>query len=699
MDVEEGRVVAVRGDASDPMSGGYTCMKGRQMAEQLHGSERLWRPLRSRPSGAFEPITAEAALDEIAERLKAIVQEHGPRAVAVYCGTCAYFNSATVPVVRAYLDAVGSPSIYSSLTIDQSAKGVAVGRIGMWGAGTHSFQSSNVALIVGNNPPVSHLAPPSGLPGFNPSKRLADALERGMKIVCVDPRRSELARRAHIHLQIRPGEDPTLLAGILRVILDEGLHDREFCDRHVSGLGDLRASIAEFTPEYVAARCEVDEALIVEAARLFARGPRGCATSGTGPDMGPHPALSEHLISALNIVCARVNRAGERIDNPGVLGPAVPRPAQAIPPAMLPPMFHLGTGVRARMRDLERVCDEMPTSTLADEILMPGQGQIRALVCLGGNPAVSVPNEAKIRRALESLDLLVCADLRMTETARLADFVLPARHPLERADATVFSDMFFEAPYAYYTEAVVAADDEVRDDWQWIAGIACRQGLSLDLPGGRLAGDGEDKFSVLEKILPGSRVPLAEVRAASCGRVFENVEVLADPPVEGLDFRLELAPPGICEELQELRSEWAPGDSRPGSREGFDHLLICRRMNEVLNSVGRNFPLSHKKAPTNPAYMHPDDLAAVGAAAGDLVEIQSEVGSIVALAAASDEVQPGVVSMAHGWGGLPGEDCDPRNGGANTNRLTADDRDVDPATGMVRQTAIPVRVRRAPRVA
>ncbi len=160
------------------MSGGYTCMKGRQMAEQLHGPERLRHSLRRTAAGEFEAIAAEEALDQIAERLQTMIDGMGPRAVAVYCGTCAYFNSATVPVARAYLDAIGSPSIYSSLTIDQSAKVVAVGRIGMWGAGTHSFKSSNVALIVGNNPLVSHLAPPGGLPGFNPSKRLADFLHR-----------------------------------------------------------------------------------------------------------------------------------------------------------------------------------------------------------------------------------------------------------------------------------------------------------------------------------------------------------------------------------------------------------------------------------------------------------------------------------------------------------------------------------------
>jgi anaerobic selenocysteine-containing dehydrogenase len=374
VDVEGGRVVAVRGDAADPMSGGYTCMKGRQLPEQMNDPTRMRSSKTRSRGGELRAIPSEQAMDEIAERVSRITREHGPRAVAIYAGTFGYYNSATMPVARAWLEGVGSPSFYTSLTIDQPAKVLAVARMGLWGGGTHSFSSSDVALVVGNNPLVSHLAPPSGVPGFNPSKYLGEAKRRGLRLICVDPRLSELARRADVHLQVRPGEDPTLLAGMLRVILEEGLHDVEFCAREVDGLETLRASIHDFTPDYVAERAGVPAEQMIAAARLFGRGPRGCATSGTGPDMAPHPNLSEHLISALNIVCGRVNRQGEKIDNPGVLGLAVPRPAQTIPLEFLPPLFSYGKEPAPRIRGVQQVCGEMPTPTLAEEILMPGEG-------------------------------------------------------------------------------------------------------------------------------------------------------------------------------------------------------------------------------------------------------------------------------------------------------------------------------------
>ena len=572
---------------------------------------------------------------------------------------------------------------------DRSAKVVAFRRSGMWGAWTHSFKTSDVELIVGNNPLVSHLAPPSGLPGFNPSKCLADAKRRGMKIICVDPRRSELARQADIHLQLRPGEDATLLAGMLNVILSEGLHDHGFCDKHVAGLDTLAAAVSDFSLDYVAERTQLDGERIARAARLFAAGPRGCATSGTGPDMAPHPALSEHLLMAMNLACGRVNREGEAIDNPGVLGAAVPRPAQAIPGLMLPPMFHLNTGVRARVRDLERVCDEMPSTTLSDEILMPGDGQIRALLCLGGNPAMSVPDQAKIAKALADLDLLVCAELEITATAELADYVIAARHPLEREDVTLFSDMFYEAPYSHYTPALLAPNGETIDDWELVTGLAARMGLDLPLPGGTItAGAKTDKFGVLERVVAGSRVPLGVIRDRNGGGVFSDAEIRADAAIEGIEMRLEFTPTGIVEELHQLREEEA------AANDEFPFLLVCRRMPEVLNSVGRRFPLSRERAPTNPAYMHPQDLEVIGVTTGEPVEIRSAQGSINATAQASEDLKPGVVSIAHCWGGLPGESGDSAGAGVSTNLLVADDSEIDPVTGMARQTAVPVAIRR-----
>jgi len=688
--VENGRVVQVRGDASDPVTGGYTCVKGRQLPHQIHGPGRLRSSLVRDADGRRRPIATQRALDEIADRLVEILARHGPRAVASYSGTAAYANSAALPVVRAWHAGIGSPSNYSTLTIDQPAKVVAAGRMGVWGGGAHTFASSDVALSVGNNPVVSGLTLPGGVPGINPVRQLQLARKRGLKLICVDPRRSELARRADLHLQIRPGEDPTLLAGMLRIILDEERHDREFCRDHVAGLEALRAAIADFTPDYVEARTGVARERVAEAARLFAAGPRGCASSGTGPDMARHACLTEHLLAALNAVCGRVNREGELLPNPGVLTPKLPRPAQAVPSALLPSFFRFGEGPRSRFRGLARLCDEMPTATLAEEILEPGEGQIRALICVGGNPAQAVPDQARLQRALASLELLVCVDIAWTETARLADYTLAARHPFERDDVTEFMDMFYEVPYAHYARAVVEPDFDAIEDWEVFTGLAQRMKTPIELPGGSvdLAG-APSKFEMLERIRPDTRVPLADIRARDGGHIFEEVAIAVAPPIPGLEARLELAPAGICDELRQVRRE---DFARPG--EGpYPHRLICRRLRHVANSVGRDFPETERRGTANAAFMNPADLEQLGAASGDLLEIASAHDAIVAVAEPSDEIQSGVISMAHCFGGAP--DGDVRAVGSNTGRLIAVDVDYDPITGMAPQTAIPVAVRRA----
>jgi anaerobic selenocysteine-containing dehydrogenase len=692
VDVEGGRVRAVRGDPGDPVSGGYTCIKGRQLPHQMYGPGRLWHAQRRAADGGFAPIATARALDEIAVRVRDVIARHGPRAVATYSGTAAYANSVALPVVRAWHAGIGSPSNYSTLTIDQPAKIIAAVRHGVWGGGGHTFAGADVALSIGNNPVVSSLTLPGGPPGTNPVRSVMDARRRGLKLICVDPRRSELARRADLHLQIQPGEDAALLAGMLRVILHEERHDAAFCAAHTDGLAALAAALAPFTPDAVARRTRVPAAQMVAAARTFAAGPRGYASSGTGPDMGPHACLTEHLIASLNTLCGRHNRAGERLPNPGVLSPPGPRPAQAIPAELLPPILSYGTGPASRVRGLRRMFDEMPTTTLADEILAPGDGQIRALIVVGGNPAVAVPDQRAMVRALDDLELMVCVDLTMTETARRADYVLAARHALERDDVTEFMDMFYEVPYAHYAAAVAAPEGDTIDDWEVFTGLAHRMGTAIELAGGAVdVAHPPSKLEIMRLIRPATRVPLETIRDADGGRVFDELaDVRVDPPLAGVDARLHFAPAGICEELAALHAEpWEAVDTVHPYR------LICRRLGHVINSVGQTFPGSRAKGRTNPAYMHPDDLAALGLVPGDVVEIASAHDAIVGVVAASDELQPGVVSMAHCWGAAPDAEVDVRQAGSTTSRLVATDRDYDPITGMARQTAIPVRVRRA----
>lgn len=690
VDVEDGRAVTVRGDAEDPMYGGYTCIKGRQLPERHHGPTRIREALKRTAAGEFETIPTQQALDEIAERVREIVREHGPRSVASYCGTHAFQNSAALAVSRAWHQGLGSPSFYTSITIDQPAKFVAPSRVGFFAGGLHGFEDADVALVIGNNTIISQYAPFGGLPPFNPVKRLRDAQKRGLSLIVIDPRVTDMARRADIHLQPKPGEDPTLLAAMLRVILEEDLFDRDFCERHVDGLEGLRASIREFTPEYAAARAGVDAEDLVAAARLFARGPRGAAGTGTGPDMAPRPNLTEHLTLCLNIVCGRFNRAGEHVPNPGILMPT-PRREQSYPPRK-----SWEEGERSRVRNLGGILGELPTASLADEILTPGEGQVRVLFTMGGNPVVAWPNQEKVVRALDTLDLFVSVDVELSASAKLADYVLPPTLSLERADVTLLADGWYETPYVHYTQPVLEPPDECIEEWEVYWELAHRLGTPIVLPGGSLdLEERPSKQDVLESIAPTPRVPWEEIRRRPGGRLFPDIDERVGPAKPGHEVRLDVAPSGIAEELAEVRAEpFSDGGGYGDERDAYTHRLISRRLREVYNSSGQTLSALREKGTTNPAYMNPEDLAQMGIEPGDVVEIASPHAAILGVAMPAEDVRSGVVSMAHAWGDPSADPKEVRDIGSSTNALVDDATNFDPFIGMPRQSAIPVNVTR-----
>lgn len=696
VDLEEGRATAVRGDRSDPLFGGYTCMKGRELPAQTYHPERLTRSVKRRANGSFTAIGNEAALDEIAARLEQIRTQHGARAIATYCGTYAFMNSAALPIAGGFHAGIGSPNLFTSITIDQPAKVYTWSRVGAWLGGPHAFSQSDVTMLIGNNPLVSHYAWQGSVPPFSPSRRLRDAKARGMRLICVDPRRTMVAQLADIHLQVRPGEDAVLLAAMLRVVLDEQLHDREFCARHVAGLDALHAALAPFTVAYAAHRADVAAADLIAAARLFARGPRGTATTGTGAEMSPHGTLTEHLVIALNTVCGRYCREGEVAPFPRVLSAATPRKAQVQPARPL-----WGDGfVASRVRNLSQLGTEMPTASAADEILIPGPGQVRALLCIGGNPLVAWPNQIKVERALRALELLVCVDIKLGPTARLAHYVIAPRVSLERDDIATAPELFYEEPYARYTQAVLEPPGDVIDEWEFFWGLARRLKTEIPTAGGPLPMDRKPtKFEVLERITHGSRVPLARVRDATRagGRVFSEATVRVAPADADAKDRLQLSPTGIAEELAVLVAQ--PLDACGRVRDPHwpaTHLLICRRTRQFFNSTGQDLERLSAKGATNYVHMNPEDLACLNACDNDLLEISTPHASIIGVARAAPDLKAGVISMAHAFGGFGSDPPAVRAHGSSTNRLVDDESVFDPITGACRQSAIPVKVRCVP---
>jgi anaerobic selenocysteine-containing dehydrogenase len=629
-------------------------------------------------------------MDEIAASLTAIIARDGPRAVATYNGSYAFQNSAAVPVCRAWHNGIKSPSYHTSITIDQPAKAIVGLRAGFWSAGVHRFAEADVIMLLGNNPLVSHFSANGGLPPFSPSLRLRKAMKKGLKLITVDPRKTETATRSDIYLPIKPGEDPALLAGMIKFILDEGLEDREFCQDHLANLDVLRAQIEAFNLEYVSIRTDLPVEDIEAAARMFAGAKRGAALTGTGPDMSPHPNLTEHLVLALNAVCGRFNRAGDAL-NPSVLGSNRPRVAKAFAPRPPPDnleksRFHGLTEI-AGLTGMGRM-QEMPVSVLPDEILTPGEGQVKALINIGGNPAVAWPDQEKTCRALGALELSVSIDIKMSATAKLADYIIAPKICLEREDVTLLADSWYEEPYAHYTEAMVEPDFDVIEEWEFFWGLASRMGTEIRLPGGPLDLDNKpSKFEVLENITRGSKVPLADIRARDGGHVFEGISFFASAADAGGE-RLEMMPDGLGDELAEVLAD----PSING--HGFRFLLVGQRLKHVYNSSGRDVNALMKKGTTNPAYMHPDDLDSLGILPGDEIVLKSEHGQIPAIVEDSAKMKPGVISMAHAWGDLPGDESNRsvRESGSCISLLVSNSENLEKFSGMPRFSSIPVNV-------
>jgi anaerobic selenocysteine-containing dehydrogenase len=687
VEIDEGVVSHVRGVVEDPLFEGYTCIKGRQIPDQINHPDRLLTALRRAPGGHMEPIASSIALDEIAQRLEAIIDQYGPRAVASYTGTGAYQNAAAVPVARGWHRGLASPSFYTSLTIDQPAKATTPGRIGDWEAGFHNFRDADVIMAIGYNPLVSSYGATGGLQGTNPFTVLRRARARGMKLIVIDPRRTELAAAADLHLQVKPGEDAALLAGIIRIVLDRGMHDSEFCDRWVDQIDTLDRAVDPFTVDVVASRCGLSEAEVVAAAEMFATGPRGTAGTGTGPNMAPHSGLTEHLVSALNIICGRVNREGDEIEAPMFLMPDMPDRAQAVAPR------DPRRGAEHRVRGLRGYIGEMLSSVLAEEILEPGEGKVRALIVSGGNPAVAFPDQAKTMRALRDLELLVVVDHRMTPTAAEADYVIAPTLALERADIPQIMDRWFTAAYTNYTDAIVEPNGDVLNEWQVFWGLARRMGTPLPLQGGDLATlDDPTDAVVLDMAYSKARLSVETMRA-NRGVVHEDLARVAQPADPECDARFTVAPADIVEELAQVAVEQTAAEILDGfDPDRYPYRLVSRRLKASLNSLGPELAVLAAKGTTNPAFMNPDDIADLGAVSGDLVEITSPSGRVVAVVEAAADVKSGVVSMAHSWGDGSGSDDKVRDIGSPTSRLVSTRSGYDKVSGMVVQSAIPVAV-------
>jgi anaerobic selenocysteine-containing dehydrogenase len=425
-----------------------------------------------------------------------------------------------------------------------------------------------------------------------------------LKLIVIDPRRTEAARKAEIHLQPKPGEDAAILAGMIRVVLEENLHDLEFLAENVEGLAALRREVDPFTPDVVARQADIGARELVAAARLFAKAKAAGANAGTGVNMSPRGTLVEYLLACLQTVCGHWGREGDRVANPGVLAPQAQPRAQATEPMPLA----WGFPSPLRTHGFSDTACGLPTGALPDEILTPGEGRVRALLVLGGNPVMGWPDQIKAREAMMALDLLIVVDPKLTETARHADYIFAPKLSMETPVCSVEEEALqlnnsgwgHPVPYGMYVPTLVdpPVDSDLLDDWEVLYGLARELGLQLTLTSGLMNRPFDPKpvqvaldmhnapstDDLLEIVTTGSRIPLSEVKRHPEGRLYEDPEIRVLPKEPGCEFRLSIGNSAMMEELSTALEPAYPGDA------SFEFRLVSRRMPNIFNSIGRDHP-------------------------------------------------------------------------------------------------------------
>jgi anaerobic selenocysteine-containing dehydrogenase len=693
--VEDGRVVRLRPDRDHVVSAGYSCPKGVAFHQLTHDPDRILHPMK-RVGDAWQRVSWEQAIGEIADKLDRVRAAHGPHAIAIYHGNPSGWSYNHRIFAAGWIDAIGSRNVYGAGTQDNL--GLFVASWFLYGTSAlrpiPDLDRTRYLFVVGANPVVSQ---GTIIQVVNVKRRLEAIRRRGGRVVVIDPRRTETARVASEHHFIRPDSDPFLLLAMIRTILAEGLEDRAWLAAHAEGIEELRRAVAPFTPELAAMRTGIDADTIRRFARELAAADGACAYGR--PVCGRFGTLTAWALDVLNIVTGNLDVPGGAVFSEGLVD-----------------LAGLGAALgldrygrhRSRIGNHPSVLGELPSGVLVDEMTTPGEGQIRALLVTAGNPVLSIANGDTLARGMRALECSVVLDFYLTETAAHADYVLPCTTALERADFPILHSQLMLEPYAQWTEPVVAPQGEAKEEWEIFTLLS--EAMRVPVLNSRVATWLRRALRLVGRDLSPRVLLDAMIRLGPRGdrylpwrAGFSLAKVAAHPhgvrlgPIRtGVlgaklrtgDRRIHLWHPELEAEVERLR-QLASEPEDPV----YPFRLIGRRDGRSHNSWLHNVPKLMRGERCRRLRIAPADAAALGLSDGDRAVVRSRTGAVDVEVRVTDEIMPGVVSLPHGWGHThpTNRSVAARDPGPNANTLV-DPRAMEPLAGMAFLNGFPVAV-------
>lgn len=674
--IEGDRVTRVRGDRDDVLSGGYLCPKGVALGELHHDPDRLRAPL-VRDGDGFREVSWDEAFERVAAGLAPYLGGDSRDAIAAYVGNPTVHNIGASLFVRPMLKALGTRNFYSAATVDQIPRHVACGALfgDPVAIPVPDIDRSNYLLLVGANPWESNgsLWTAPDLPG-----RLKRLRARGGRFVVVDPRRTRTAEHANEHLAIRPGGDAAWLLALAQVLVSDGLAAPGPLEAHLDGSDALAQMLSAFTPEAVVELCDIDAATTRRVARELAGAESAAVYTRIGAHANPFGTLAAWAGDLLNILTGNLDRAG------GAMFPLAPHDRVTGSDGG---GRGFGTGRwHSRVSGHPEVMGEFPVAALAEEIETPGDGQVRALLTVAGNPVLSTPDGRRLDRALGQLDFMVSVDIYLNETTRHADVILPPCSALERSHYDYYFLRFavrstarWSAPTFDATApddaailsrlALILQRDDTRSADEFAAGYL-REQIERECrnPYSPVAGcDAGELLQALEGDDATERLVDFYVRTGPFGDGFSSdrdglsLATMKDAP-HGIDLgpmqprlpgvlkttsgRIELDTPVIRAELERARATLTTAGHAPAD----SLLLIGRREFHSNNSWMHNLASLIERPERCTLRMHADDAGRLALSDGQRVRIRSAVGEVDAPLEIHDEMRPGVVSLPHGYG-------------------------------------------------